>query len=129
MLHRSALPLALLFAAILPARAAVAGSTSSDAVGSVLEMLEDPSTRSAKPPALDPQLQALAESPELSKELYELAGDIFSELVQSTGGDIGRMNDAVARAKSDPEKFAASLSPATRARLKALADKIEAQKR
>jgi hypothetical protein len=129
MSHRSALPLLLLLAAILPARAAVAGSTSNDALGGVLEMLEDPSTRSAKPPALDPQLQALADSPELSKELYELAGQIFSELVQSTGGDVGRMSEAVTRAKSDPAAFAASLSPATRARLQALADKIEARKR
>jgi hypothetical protein len=34
------------------------------------------------------------------------------------------MTEALARGRSDPEAFAASLSPATRARLRALAGKV-----
>jgi hypothetical protein len=37
------------------------------------------------------------------------------------------MRDALERAKSDPEGFAASLNPATRARLAALAAKLPKQ--
>jgi hypothetical protein len=98
-------------------------------------MLQDPAARTgaagmgAQTPAFDPQLKALAESPELSKEFYELAAQVFSEITQDAGGDVSKMNEGVARGKSDPAAFAASLSPATRARLRTLADKIAAQKK
>src|SRR5215510_534387 len=106
---------------------------SADALGDVLRMLQDPTARSGqggvRTPPMDPRLQALAESPELNREFYELAADIFSEITQAAGGDVSKMNEAVARAKSDPAAFAASLSPATRARLRALADEIAAGRR
>ena len=104
---------------------------SADALGEVLRMLEDPSAHGssggmdARTPPTDPRLHALAESPELNQEFYELAAAIFAEMTQAAGGDVSKMDDAVARAKSDPATFAASLSPATRARLRALADRIE----
>jgi len=95
-------------------------------------MLEDPAARpgttGSGSPSSDPHLKALTESPELTQEFYELAAQIFSELVENAGGDVGRMNEAVTRGQSDPAAFAASLSPATRARLQALADRIEAGK-
>jgi hypothetical protein len=73
----------------------------------------------AMPPG-DPRLGAIGGS----QELYDLAQQVMSELVQRYGGDPEKMNQALARAKNDPEGFAKSLSPATRARLKALANKV-----
>src|SRR5690349_7157653 len=96
-------------------------------------MLQDPSTRGgsggmdARTPPTDPRLHALAESPELNQEFYELAAAIFAEMTEAAGGDVSKMDEAVARAKSDPAAFAASLSPATRARLRALGERIEAR--
>ena len=98
-------------------------------------MLQDPAARTGaagmgeQTPAFDPQLKAIAESPDLRKEFDELAAQVFSEITQDAGGDVSKMNDVVARGKSDPAVFAASLSPATRARLRALADKIAARKK
>ena len=75
----------------------------------------------------DPRLAPIARSPELQRELYEVAGAVLSELVEQNGGDPARMSQALERAKSDPGGFAASLSPATRARLSALAAKLPKQ--
>ena len=74
----------------------------------------------------DPRLAPLASSPELTRELQEVAGAVLTELAEQHGGDPDQMQKAIARAKSDPEGFAASLSPATRARLSALAAKLPA---
>jgi len=75
----------------------------------------------------DPRLAPIARSPELTKELYEVAGAVLTELAERNGGDPDRMTAAIERAKSDPEGFAAMLSPATRARLSALAAKLPKQ--
>jgi hypothetical protein len=74
----------------------------------------------------DPRLAPIARSPELTQELYDVAGAVLTEIAERNGGDPERMNDALARAKSDPEGFVASLSPATRARVSALAAKLQA---
>jgi hypothetical protein len=75
----------------------------------------------------DPRLAPIARSPELTRELYEVAGAVLTEIAERNGGDPERMRDALERAKSDPEGFAASLNPATRARLAALAAKLPKQ--
>lgn len=75
-------------------------------------------------PDLDPRIHALAESPELTREVYELAGEIFTEIADRAGGDPDKMSEALARGKSDPSAFASSLSPATQERLRALASKL-----
>jgi hypothetical protein len=56
-----------------------------------------------------------------------VAGAVLTELAERNGGDPDRMTAAIERAKSDPEGFAAMLSPATRARLSALAAKLPKQ--
>ena len=76
-----------------------------------------------KAPGADPRLGSLAES----EELYDLASQVFTELTERYGGDPEKMSEALARGKRDPEGFAASLSPATRARLRALAAKMPAE--
>src|SRR6185369_2287239 len=73
----------------------------------------------------DPRLAPIARSPELTRELYEVAGAVLTELAERSGGDPDRMNEALGRAKTDPQGFANSLSPATRARLSALAAKLK----
>jgi hypothetical protein len=73
----------------------------------------------------DPRLAPIARSPELTRELYEVAGAVLTELAERSGGDPERMNEALGRAKTDPEGFLSSLSPATRARLSALAAKLK----
>jgi hypothetical protein len=75
-------------------------------------------------PGADPRLGDLAGS----QALYDLASQVFRELAERYGGDPEKMTEALARAKNDPEGFAASLTPATRARLKALADTVPAAK-
>jgi hypothetical protein len=75
-----------------------------------------------KAPGADPRLGSVASS----SDLYEVAGEVFRELTERHGGDPAKMSAALERAKKDPEGFAASLSPSTRARLKALADKVPA---
>src|SRR5690242_9729795 len=124
--------------ALVISTAVPAGSldpASADALGDVLRMLQDPAGRpgaggiEARTPPTDPRLHALAESPELNQEFYDLAAAIFAEIAQAAGGDVSKMDEAVARARSDPAAFAASLSPATRARLRALSERIEARTR
>ena len=78
---------------------------------------------------IDQQVRALTGSPELTQEVYNLAAQVLGELLQSSGGDMNKLFDTLARAQSDPGTFAATLSPQTRERLKDLSDRIAAGKR
>jgi len=78
---------------------------------------------------IDQQVRALTGSPELTQELYNLAAQVLGELLQSSGGDMNKVFDTLSRARSDPEAFAATLSPQTRDRLKDLSDRITAGRR
>lgn len=95
---------------------------SADALSETLRSLQD--APGAGGPALDPRLRALEASPALSRELYELAGRVLTELAERSGGDPQKMSDALERARKDPEGFASSLSPATRERLRALSSRV-----
>jgi hypothetical protein len=103
-------------------------SASAEALAATLRLLQDPTARSAaiagNPQAstVDAQLQALAGSN--MQELYALAAAIFSELAANSGGDVGKMSQALSRATNDPAGFAATLSPATLQRLGELSVKI-----
>lgn len=104
-------------------------SASADALAATLRLLQDPTARSAaitgnpQASAVDSQLQALAGSANM-QELYALAAAIFSELAANTGGDVGKMSQALSRGTNDPAGFAAFLSPATLQRLRELSTKI-----
>jgi hypothetical protein len=78
---------------------------------------------------VDPRIRSLGDSPESSREMNELAAQILTEIAERTGGDPAKMNEELARGKSDPAAFAASLSPATRERLRALAAKVPSEQR
>jgi len=58
------------------------------------------------------------------QELYALAAEIFRELASTSGGDTGKMSQALSRGTNDPVGFAATLSPATLQRLRELSVKI-----
>ena len=78
---------------------------------------------------LDQQVRALTGSPQLTQEVYGLAGEILAELMQSSGGDMNKLFDTLERAKTDPSGFVAGLSPETRDRLRELSEKIAAARR
>src|SRR3989442_5056358 len=104
-------------------------AASAQALAATLRMLQDPAARSAaiagnpQASAADSQLQALAGSANM-QELYALAAEIFSELASNSGGDVGKMSQALSRGTNDPVAFAATLSPATLQRLRELSVKI-----
>jgi hypothetical protein len=110
-------------------------SISQDALNKTLQILLDPAARSgelgknSQGAALDAQVRALAGSDALTQELYAVAGQVLTELVQNSGGDTQKMLQAVERAKTDPAGFAAMLSPTTQQRLRNLSIKISDQRR
>ncbi len=111
-------------------------SASAEALGAVLRMLTNPAQRGAaiaadpRAIAADNQIRALASSdPKLMEQFYGLAAQVFDELTRASGGDVAKMSEALSRAQSDPAAFAALLSPATLARLRALATRMSDQRR
>ena len=125
----------LALAAAGPAAAQALDPSAQDALNKTLQILLDPNARAgelaknSQGTAVDQQVRALAGSDALSEEFYAVAGQILTELVQSTGGDAQKMLQAVERAKTDPAGFAAMLSPATQQRLRDLSVKLSDQKR
>ena len=113
------LAVGLLVGTVAP-RAETLDDGSARALSETLRTLQGSTGKKA--PGADPRLGSLGES----QELYDLASQVFTELTERYGGDPKKMSGALARGKSDPAGFAASLSPATRARLKALAEKMPA---
>jgi hypothetical protein len=108
---------------------------SREALAAVTRMLQDPSARQAalagQPAgaAAQQQLEVLTRSPVLMEEFYALAADVSADLARGTGGDVGRMGDALERGRTDPGGFAALLSSSTLERLRALSVKITDQRK
>ena len=120
----------LLIGVAFVAQAQSLDPASQAAIDQTLRILLDPAARSAEVSrtpqgvAADQQVHDLAGSEALSQEVYALAGQVLSELVQNTGGDTQKMLQALDRARTDPAAFAALLSPATQQRLRELAVKL-----
>jgi hypothetical protein len=109
---------------------------SAEALAATLRLLQDPAARDAalggspQGAVIDRDIQAMTGgSPALTQEFYALAAQVFSELTLNSGGDLGRMNQALASGRGDPAGFAAFLSPETLARLRDLATRISDRKR
>ena len=122
-------------ALLLALTAGVAGAqtdaASQEALAAVLRMLRDPALRggaiadSPQGRAADADVQALTRGvPALNQDVYELAAMIFEDLTRASGGDVGAMSQALSRAQADPTGFAATLSPRTLERLRALGAKL-----
>ena len=127
--------LAAILAAAAPLGAQELDPASAEALSATLQILTDPALRSpeiAKNPqvsTIDKQVQALMASEQLREEFYALSAQIFEELTRNSGGDVGKMSEALDRAKNDPAGFAAMLSPQTLQRLRELSIKISDQRR
>ena len=80
----------LALAAVGPAAAQVLDPSSQDALNKTLQILLDPNARAgelakhSQGTAVDQQVSALAGSDALTKEFYAVAGQVLTELVQST---------------------------------------------
>ena len=126
----SALVLAVLAVVASSSPAQTLDPASADALAQTLRMLGDPGARAgaiAGSPGTaeqDRALQRLAVSPELTQEVYALAGEVFADLARGTGGDVTRMLAALERGRSDPAGFASMLSPQTLAHLRDLASRL-----
>ena len=59
------------------------------------------------------------------RELYQIASEIFSSLVENTGGDVSKLQQLMAESQKNPEKLYEKLTPAQKSRIKALSAKIE----
>jgi hypothetical protein len=127
--------LAVVLAAPGPLRAQALDPASQEALSATLRILMDPALRGpeiAKNPqatAIDKHVQSMMGGEQLRQEFYALAAQIFQELTSNSGGDVGKMNEALERAKGDPAAFTALLSPQTLQRLRELAIKISDQRR
>jgi hypothetical protein len=108
---------------------------SQEALAATLKMLTDPAlrgpeiARNQQATAVEKQVQSMMGSEQLREEFYALAAQIFQELTSNSGGDVGKMSEALERAKADPAVFAAMLSPATLQRLREVSIKISDQRR
>ncbi len=118
-----------------PAWAQGLDAASAEALAATLRMLTDPSQRAgaiagnSDAGAIDQKIRGLTGSDPLTEELYGLAAQIFDDLSQGQGGDVGKMLGALEQGQQDPAAFAAMLSPATLARLRELATKISDQRK
>src|SRR5437867_2121823 len=119
--RRAALLVALVlgvFAGIRPAQAQGLDPVSKDALAATIRTLQSPGEHGGGArPSLDPRIRSLGDSPESTREMNDLAAEIFTEIAERSGGDPDKMSELLARGKSDPAAFAASLSPATREKL------------
>jgi len=121
---------AVLLGTAPPTHAQGLDPASAAALAETLKALANPNGRSlplgndARAAEIDRQVRSIAGSPQLTQEVYGLAARVLADLVQSTGGDVGKLSEALERAQSDPGGFAATLSPQTLQQLRDLSDKI-----
>jgi hypothetical protein len=101
-----------------------------EALSATLTVLSDPGPRSpavandARMAALHAWIRSLDGSSELAREFYEFVAALFGELAQESNDGGQPLPQALEHAKADPSAFAASLSPETLQRLRALALKL-----
>jgi hypothetical protein len=131
---RLALGLALVttvaLAGAVPLAAQSLDPASAAALDATLRLLQDPAQRSAalarspEAAAVDKQLSSMLGTPELEQEFYALAADIFADVVLASGGDLGKMAQALEAGRTDPTGFMGRLSPRTLERLRQFSTKV-----
>ena len=126
---------ALSLATIALASAQSLDGPSAEALAAVLRTLQDPAARGQALPAnpdaaaLDQHVRALTGSADLVDEFYVLAGLVFTDLVQGSGGDLARMRQSLTDGQRDPGGFASFLSPPTLQYLHDLVGRVSDRKR
>jgi hypothetical protein len=111
--------------AVLLATSAVRAEPKDDVTADALQQTMGSLRQGARDKPLDGPLAGIDQSPETQQQFNDLAAAVFGDLAAKYGGDPDAMSAALARGKSDPEGFANSLSPATRARLEALSRQLD----
>lgn len=123
-MHRTAVSAGIALAVLLATPAVRAEPKGAATDGALTETLGTLRQGVREKPLAGP-LAGIDQSPETQQAFNDLAAAVFSDLAAKYGGDPDAMAAALARGKDDPEGFAASLSPATRARLEKLAGQID----
>lgn len=106
-------------------------AASQEALKETQALLKDPAAREAalkdNPDAakLNENLKSLA-GPQDSEEIYKISADIMGDLMKQSDGDPVKAMQLLQDAQKDPEHFGANLSPEQRAKIKAIAERIEA---
>ena len=92
-------------------------------------MLEQYIQQHSEAQAADQKVRSLGGNEANTQKIYQMASEIFAQLVQQYNGDPNAMLNAMMQAQQNPEAFAASFTPAQKAQLKALAKDIEDSRR
>lgn len=75
---------------------------------------------------VDKHVDSLFGDSSAAKEgIYDLAADIFADLVKQSGGDADKMQQLIQEYQRDPAAFAAKWSPEQKAKLKGLSEKVK----
>ena len=118
-----------ILAAILLGSAALAGepapldAASAEALSKTQEVLRDPGARAGQ---VDRGLESMVGNDTAKKEeVYDLAAEVFQDLVKRSGGDPLKMSEILEKAQKDPAAFGKTLSPAQLERIKQLARELE----
>lgn len=110
-------------------------NTSQDALLKTLETLTQPQLRNQaiqqNPNAqlIDQQVKTLAGSEANTQQVYELAAEIFQTLTENAGGDPHKILTTLENAKNNPKLLFDLLTPAQKAKLKNISQKIEPTKK
>lgn len=105
-------------------------SASQEALQKTQELLKDPAARrqaikgDPKGQSADKMVDQISGGGTAKEDVYGLASDVFAELVKETGGDAKKMEDLLAQFARNPAAFTERWTPEQRARLKALAEKL-----
>lgn len=106
-------------------------SASVDALLNTLQTLTIPTQRekavqeNSNAQLADKQVKSLAGSQANTQQVYELAAEIFQTLVEKSKGDPLAALAQLQNAKDDPKAFMESLTPAQKAKLKSISQKIQ----
>lgn len=84
--------------------------------------------KDSKAKAADDQVKAVsAGDAQTEDEIYAIAGELLPYIQKLSNNDLNQMAKLVEEAQKDPKKFAEHWPPEQRAKLKAIAEKIQRQ--
>ncbi len=75
----------------------------------------------------DKKVQELMGSPENAQEMYRVAGVIFQEMAQESGGDFSKLKAIMKKTQGDPVTFYNSLTPQQKSLITGLKERVEAK--
>jgi hypothetical protein len=122
----------LILSVILASAPALAlDDASSTALLQTQQMLTNPSQRQK---ALDenPRAKAMdaaarqAVGDQNTADIYELASDLMATLAEESGGDPAKMMELLQKAQKDPQSLESKFTPAQRAKIKAISERMPA---